>query len=80
MAAVEQRRYEMGNLNGSLTYLRALLWARIARLQVARRYNDRGASAVELAVITAVVLGIAIALLVVIQNFVTNESGKISGG
>jgi hypothetical protein len=35
---------------------------------------------VELAVITAVVLGIAIALLVVIQNFVKNESGKITGG
>lgn len=70
----------MGNLNGSVTYLRALLWGRMTRLQAALRDNDRGASAVELAVITAVVLGIAIALLVVIQNFVTNESGKITGG
>ena len=70
----------MGNLNGSLAYLRAMLQARVALLQVALRDNDRGASAVELAVITAVVLGIAIALLVVIQNFVSNESGKITGG
>jgi Flp pilus assembly pilin Flp len=70
----------MGNLNGSLTYLGALLRARVTRLQVALRDNDRGASAVELAVITAVVLGIAIALLLVIQNFVLKESGKITGG
>jgi Flp pilus assembly pilin Flp len=70
----------MGNLNGSLTYLKASLGARMARLHVALRDNDRGASAVELAVITAVVLGIAIALLVVISNYVTGESGKITGG
>jgi hypothetical protein len=70
----------MGNLNGPLTYLRASLGTRVARLRVALREKDRGASAVELAVITAVVLGIAIALLVVIQKFVTNESGKITGG
>jgi Flp pilus assembly pilin Flp len=70
----------MGNLNGPLTYLRASLGTRMARLRVALRDQDRGASAVELAVITAVVLGIAIALLIVIQNFVTNESGKITGG
>jgi len=70
----------MGNLSASLSYLRASLWTRIARLQVALRDQDRGASAVELAVITAVILGIAIALLVVIQNFVTREQGKISGG
>jgi hypothetical protein len=70
----------MGNLNGPLIYLRASLGMSVARLRVALRDKDRGASAVELAVITAVVLGIAIALLVVIQNFVKNESGKITGG
>ena len=70
----------MGNLNGPLTYLRASLGMSVARLRVALRDKDRGASAVELAVITAVVLGIAIALLVVIQRFVKNESGKITGG
>ena len=70
----------MGNLNGPLKYLRASLGTRVSRIRVALRDKDRGASAVELAVITAVVLGIAIALLVVIQNFVTNESGKITGG
>jgi Flp pilus assembly pilin Flp len=70
----------MGILNGPLIYLRASLGMSVARLRVALRDKDRGASAVELAVITAVVLGIAIALLVVIQNFVKNESGKITGG
>jgi Flp pilus assembly pilin Flp len=80
METEEARRYGMSNLNASLSYLRASLWTRVARLQVALRDHDRGASAVELAVITAVILGIAIALLVVIQNFVTGEQGKISGG
>ena len=70
----------MSNINASLTYLRVSLGTRMARLKIALRDEDRGASAVELAVITAVVLGIAIALLVVISNYVTGESGKITGG
>ena len=41
--------------------------------------GDAGASAVELAIITAIVLGIAAALLVVIQTFVGKEQTKISG-
>jgi Flp pilus assembly pilin Flp len=69
----------MGNMNASLTYLRALLETRVAQLHVALSDEDRGASAVELAVITAVVLGIAIALLAVISGFVTKESGLIHG-
>ena len=38
-----------------------------------------GASAVELAIITAVILGIAVALLAVIRIFVTSESSQIHG-
>ena len=45
------------------TYLRAALGARAARLRTALADGDRGASAVELAVITAVILVIAVALL-----------------
>ncbi|HEU5418434.1 MAG TPA: hypothetical protein VFV41_12155 [Streptosporangiaceae bacterium] len=58
---------------------RTFLHVHLERLRTAAREQDRGASAVELAVITAVILGIAIALLVVIGNFVTGESSKIHG-
>jgi Flp pilus assembly protein TadG len=44
------------------------------------RDNDRGASAVELAIITAVILVIAGVILAAISAFVHNESGKINGG
>jgi Flp pilus assembly pilin Flp len=59
-------------------YLRALLGAHAARLRSAVRQRDRGASAVELAVITAVLVAIAIALLAVIKTFVTNQSNQIN--
>lgn len=58
---------------------RTFLSDHLERLRSAAREQDRGASAVELAVITAVILGIAIALLVVIGNFVTGESNQIHG-
>jgi Flp pilus assembly pilin Flp len=58
---------------------RTFLRLHLERLRSAARDQDRGASAVELAVITAVILGIAIALLVVIGNFVTGESNQIHG-
>jgi Flp pilus assembly protein TadG len=70
----------MGNLNASLTYLRVSLRTRTSRLRATLRDKDRGASAVELAVITAVILGIAFALLLVIKTFVTTESNSITGG
>ena len=50
------------------------------RLRDARQHKDRGASAVELAIITAVIIGIAGIVLAAINIFVTNESAKISGG
>jgi Flp pilus assembly pilin Flp len=58
-------------------YLRAALGTHLVALRLARADGDRGASAVELAVITAIILGIALALLLVIKTFVTNESNKI---
>lgn len=60
-------------------YLRALLDRRAGRLARAWRGKDRGASAVELAVITAVILVVALFLLGVITRFVHHEAGKIHG-
>ena len=60
-------------------YLTALLSARKAKLAQARARGDLGASAVELAIITAVILGIAVALLAVIKTFVSSESSQIHG-
>jgi Flp pilus assembly pilin Flp len=59
-------------------YLWAVLGAHSARLRAAVRQRDRGASAVELAIITAVLVAIAIALLAVIRTFVTNQSNQIN--
>jgi hypothetical protein len=70
----------MGILNSSLTFLRAFLGTRVTRLQEARSGKERGASAVELAIITAVIIGIAGIVLAAINIFVTNESSKISRG
>jgi Flp pilus assembly protein TadG len=61
-----------------LTILRTILGVRLAHLRAAARDNA-GASAVELAIITAVILAIAAALLLVIKNFVTTESAQIHG-
>lgn len=69
----------MASINATLMVLRALLGAHTTRLRGAIDGRDRGASAVELAIITAIILGIAIALLTVIGNFVGSESGKIHG-
>lgn len=69
----------MDNLNAALSYLRASLGTRVARLGVALRDKDRGASAVELAIITAVILVIAGIILAAINTFVTTQSNKING-
>ena len=70
----------MGSFNSTLTFLRAFLGTRLTRLEQARSAKDRGASAVELAIITAVIIGIAGIVLAAINIFVTRESSKISGG
>ena len=69
----------MTYLTTAITVLRAVLSVRLGCLRAAARNNDAGASAVELAIITAVILGIAAALLLVIKNFVTAESAQIHG-
>lgn len=63
----------------TMTFLRTILGNRLARIRMAVLVKDAGASAVELAIITAVILGIAAALLLVIKNFVTTESAQIHG-
>jgi Flp pilus assembly protein TadG len=70
----------MGNLNESLSYLWASLGARMARLHGTLRDKDRGASAVELAIITAVILVIAGVILAAIRAFVTAQANTIGGG
>ena len=60
-------------------YLSGVLSTHRARFAHAREGGDVGASAVELAIITAVILGIAVALLLVIKTFVTSESSQIHG-
>ena len=62
-----------------LSYARALLGAHLVALRTAWRDGDRGASAVELAIITAVILVIALALLAAISKFVHKESNQIHG-
>ncbi|MCW2907862.1 MAG: hypothetical protein JWL68_2651 [Actinomycetia bacterium] len=69
----------MTYLTTAITVLRAVLGDRLGYLRAAARDKDAGASAVELAIITAVILGIAAALLLVIKNFVTTESAQIHG-
>jgi uncharacterized phage infection (PIP) family protein YhgE len=69
----------MSTLTTTVTFLRTVLSVRLMRLRAASRDKDTGASAVELAIITAVILGIAAALLLVIKNFVTTESAQIHG-
>ena len=50
-------------------YLRTFLDVHMARLRTALGDKDRGASAVELAVITAVLVGLAVAILVIVLGF-----------
>jgi hypothetical protein len=70
----------MFHINTALqTYVRAMLGVRRARFVRARESGDLGASAVELAIITAMILGVAVALLYVIKNFVHTESSQIHG-
>ena len=69
----------MNVIISSYGYLRAVLAAHLDRLGDARAVGDRGASAVELAIITAVILVIAALILGAINEFVGKESDKIKG-
>lgn len=59
------------------TYLRAALGVHAARLRAAVREGERGASAVELAIITAMMLIVAIAVVGAITFFTNNANTKI---
>jgi Flp pilus assembly pilin Flp len=59
-------------------YLRALLAGRAVRLRQALRSSDRGASAIELAIITAVLVGLAVVILTIIYNFATSQANTIT--
>jgi len=56
-------------------YLRAFLGTRVAAL---RASDDRGASAVELAVITAVLVALAVLILGIIVTFAKNQGNQIT--
>jgi hypothetical protein len=64
--------------NPRAEYLRALMGIRISRFQQAQRERDIGASAIELAIITAVVVGLAIAVLLIVTNVVNNRANQIN--
>src|ERR1700748_3724658 len=59
-------------------YLRTFLDVHVARLRTALGDKDRGASAVELAVITAVLVGLAVAILVIVVNFANKQGTTIT--
>lgn len=58
-------------------WLRAVLGTHSARLRAALAERDRGASAIELAIITAVLVGLAAAILLIIVNFAHKQGDNI---
>jgi len=69
-----------GNSPGALqlAYFRAFFGERIARLSEARKRRDIGASAIELAIITAILVGLAATVLVIIYHIVTGRASQIN--
>ena len=61
----------------AMGWLRAVLGVHAARLRAAARTGDRGASAVELAVISAVLIGVAILVTKFIIDFVNKQGAAI---
>ncbi|HEV3291941.1 MAG TPA: hypothetical protein VG123_23420 [Streptosporangiaceae bacterium] len=59
-------------------YLCAVLGIRSARLRRAWRRGDAGASAIELAIITAILVGLAATVLIIIYNIVTTRANQIN--
>jgi Flp pilus assembly pilin Flp len=58
--------------------MRVFLGGHVARLRNAIRDRDRGASAIELAIITAVLVGLAVVILAIIYNFANKQAGTIT--
>ena len=56
---------------------RVTLADRLARLRLARARRDVSASAIELAIITAILVGLAVAVLIVITTVVNNRKTEI---
>ena len=59
-------------------YLGAFFKAHADRFRAALADKDRGASAVELAVITAVLVSLAVAILVIVVNFANKQGTAIT--
>lgn len=70
------RIYSTGYLE--FTYVRAFFAIQITRLGGARKRRDIGASAIELAIITAILVGLAATVLVIIYNIVTSRASQIN--
>ena len=62
----------------AVRYLNAFLTAHTARLRAALGGQDRGASAVELAVITAVLVGLAVTILAIVVTFANKQGTAIT--
>ena len=67
-----------GPLIHQAEFLRIMLGSAISRFQNARKQGDAGASAIELAIITAVVVGLAVVVLLVVSTVVNNRSTEIT--
>jgi hypothetical protein len=59
-------------------FMRAFFDAWVARLNGARKRREMGASAIELAIITAILVGLAATVLVIIYNIVTSRASQIN--
>jgi len=58
--------------------VRVFLSAHAARLRSAMREKDQGASAIELAIITAVLVGLAVIILAIIYKFADAQANTIT--
>jgi Flp pilus assembly protein TadG len=65
------------NYHACVTYLKATLSTHRVRLRAALRDGDRGASAVELAIITALMLVVAGGVVAAITIFTKNANTQI---
>jgi Flp pilus assembly pilin Flp len=69
-----------GLMDGPLgVYVRTILEVRIGELRRRVSERDVGASAIELAIITAIIGAVAVALAIIIKTVVTNKGNTIKG-
>jgi uncharacterized membrane protein len=61
-------------------YMRAFLGGHAAKLRDALREKDRGASAIELAIISAALVALALAIVLIVTTFAKNQANKIQDG